>query len=46
MLGIMALAQKEIPKAELSSFDLEVGNDGNDGLPTSLVCRKLSMRDT
>lgn len=46
MFGIVPLAQEEVPKAELASLHLQVGNNGDDCLPAALVSGKLSMCDT
>lgn len=45
MLRVVTLAEEEIPKAELASLDLEVGNNGDDGLPPLLISGELGMRN-
>lgn len=41
MLGIVSLAQEEIPEAKLAGFRLEFFNDRDDCLPPCCVIRQL-----
>ncbi len=42
MLGIMNLAQEEIPEAEFAGFRFELFDDRDDRLPPSCIIRQLS----
>jgi hypothetical protein len=39
VLGVMSLAQEEIPEAELARFRLEILNDRDDRLPPRCIVR-------
>ena len=47
MFGVVAFAQEEVPKAQLASSDLEVGDNGYDGLPArSRIGGKLGVSNS
>jgi hypothetical protein len=44
VLGVMGLAEKQIPEAEFAGLCLELFDDGDDRLPPRCVIRELSSR--